>query len=82
MDVSQGRVARGLPATPGGGDADGGGLVPDDLAAHEEAEVDQLLGDVGLEGEVGLAVDAGDVDADAGAGAEDAAAFGPDIAQK
>ena len=80
--VADGGIGGRAPAAPGGRAARAAALVPDDLAAHEEAEPFHVLDDVGVQRNVRLAADVGDVDADAAAGHEDPPRLLPRAAQQ
>ena len=82
VHIPQGGVARRLPRTPGRGGTCAGGLVPDDLAAHQQAQAERLFNDQGMQGYVRFAPQVGNVDAHAPARHQAAQALPPDPLQK
>lgn len=82
VHVPQGGVACRLPRAPSRGRGSAGGLVPDDLAAHQEAETDGLLGDESVQRDIRFAAQVCHVDAHPPAGDQDALGFFPDTLEE
>jgi len=63
MDVPQSWISRREPTAPGGRLGDVVTLVPDDLPPHQKAHLRHALDDKGVQGDIWLSPQVGDIDA-------------------
>src|SRR6266498_1381993 len=80
--IAQRWVGRRLPAPPRCGRARRRSFIPDDLAAHQEAELSHLLGDQTIQGDIRFASQVCNVDTGAPSRDEHTIDFAPNVSEK